>query len=159
MRCDSTGTTSTSRATPATSLGDPMRADLCASQVSVPRVLSCSRDVVCRSNMAPSSLGQTHGKCFTAGTRLALLAPPAPEKNQRPQSQYEGRRARRILTAPYWLPGSTFSGFAAVRWPLRLHPWIHWHLVGRLRKRPPWTDMSDLTSLPAKEAKAVHRRL
>jgi hypothetical protein len=61
-----------------------------------------------------SRLQQTHGTGYTAASRLALMAPPAPDKKNRPQSSYDQKRARRVVTASYWLAGNTFSGYASV---------------------------------------------
>ena len=61
-----------------------------------------------------SRLQQTHGTGYTAASRLALMAPPAPDKKNRPQSSYDQKRARRVVTASHWLAGSTFSGYASV---------------------------------------------
>lgn len=58
-------------------------------------------------------LQQTHGTGYTAASRLALMAPPAPDKKNRPQSSYDQKRARRVVTASHWLAGSTFSGYAS----------------------------------------------
>jgi len=33
--------------------------------------------------------------------------------------RYDLKRARRVLTTPFWMPGSTFSGYAQVRERMR----------------------------------------
>lgn len=57
-------------------------------------------------------LQQTHGTGYTIASRFALSAPPAPEKDKRPQQLYDQNKARRVLTAAHWLPGNSFSGYA-----------------------------------------------
>jgi len=62
-----------------------------------------------------SRLLQTHGTGYTTASRYALSAPPAPEKDQKPQQSYDQKNARRVLTVSHWAPGNTFSGYAQVR--------------------------------------------
>lgn len=61
-----------------------------------------------------SRLLQTHGTGYTTASRYALSAPPAPEKDQRPQQSYDQKNARRVLTVSHWAPGNGFSGYAQV---------------------------------------------